>query len=197
MPCFRKEVHNMLKVIATTSLLTTILSTVSAPTFADPIYPNRYWNGGVVHWTVGNNYFPGRAWGPRRQWNQRHWNQRHWNNRNWNRWHGNPRYWNQRYWNQRHWNQRYWNSPHWNRWGGWNYGPNRFNRGVWGPGWNSYWNGVAVGSALSFGLNANEPDARRQHRVPEERRVVRACYRIERLPGGRERRIELPPSSCR
>lgn len=74
----------------------------------------------------------------------------------------------------------------------------------WGSGWGSgYLGGLALGSAISFqrslepdrcadcvGSFSGYSDVRSSERIS-------ACYRIEYLPDGRERRVELPPSDCR
>jgi len=98
------------------------------------------------------------------------------------------------------------------RWDHWYYG-NRLPRPWVGYrdrwGWGSaYRRGLHIGVPLGAfiigddrrGLQRPRPlirDAwnRRHHRDAQPR--ISACYRIERLPGGRERRIELPLAACR
>ena len=62
--------------------------------------------------------------------------------------------------------------------------------------------GALLGSAITYSL-AHEHDHRHctdrshDHYRDGSRTRIAGCYRIERLPDGRERRVELPLSACR
>jgi len=64
--------------------------------------------------------------------------------------------------------------------------------------------GALIGSAISFslfhtheGAYCYEDHGRRDQRYRDSgRREIVGCHRIERLPDGRERRIEVPLSEC-
>lgn len=89
------------------------------------------------------------------------------------------------------------------------YAPRYYYRG-WGAnpyrGWGqAYLGGAILGSALTYSVVNNHADCddhRHNHSADGYHRdgpryEIEGCYRIEQLPDGRERRIELPLSECR
>jgi hypothetical protein len=83
--------------------------------------------------------------------------------------------------------------PYWNQ--RWYYGPRHYRRD-WGS---AYLGGALLGSAITYSLShnhANCTDSSHYH-GGSSRYEVSGCYRIERLPDGREVRVELPLSACR
>ena len=103
---------------------------------------------------------------------------------NWNHWDRRHQRLFQRQW--RH-NNRYWRN------GRWIGAPRYYYGGAWGVP-RGYVGGALLGSALTYGAINNGRYCDDDFRY---RGDVRGCYRIERLPNGRERRVELPPSACR
>jgi hypothetical protein len=91
--------------------------------------------------------------------------------------------------------------------GGWYYVPPRRHLGYrkgyrdyWDPRGSAFISGAITGSLLTGSLLHDRGDQRhRDHRVLGSYgdSLVGRCYRIERLPGGGERRVELPASACR
>lgn len=77
---------------------------------------------------------------------------------------------------------------------------NRFNR--WSRfdrrwGWPaSFFGGTALGAAVTYNLVYDHTDHRYCDHMPALPADIGGCYRIERLPDGRERRVELPRSAC-
>lgn len=109
------------------------------------------------------------------------------------RYHGFDQRWDRGRWHHR----RAWRSGY--RAGRWHRRHDRWDLGV---------GGLATGIVIGSQLNHNRycpPDRRRDRRHRHQRndwrgdggREITACYRMEVLPDGRERRVELPISDCR
>ena len=77
---------------------------------------------------------------------------------------------------------------------------NDYRHGYRGTGSSAFISGAITGSLLTGSLLHDRGDHRRcDHGLDGsygDARIGR-CYRIERLPGGGERRVELPSSACR
>lgn len=86
--------------------------------------------------------------------------------------------------------------------GRWHYGPRPvrvYRHGHyywdWGP---AYLGSALVGTAIGYSLAQGQDDCRDCDRYESGSRYeIEGCYRIEMLPDGRERRVELPLSDCR
>lgn len=83
---------------------------------------------------------------------------------------------------------------HWN--GRWYYGPaphHFWHNGhwYWGPG---FIGGVVLGTIIGNSFDDNQPRYNEYSPPPQNR--VTGCYRIERLPNGTERRVNLPIGEC-
>jgi hypothetical protein len=57
--------------------------------------------------------------------------------------------------------------------------------------------GALIGSAITHSFHEAYRDRGEWSGYREPPRAITGCYRIERLAGGRERRVELPLSYCR
>lgn len=103
---------------------------------------------------------------------------------------------------RRNWHGRWWHYPRVHGWQQrgyprWGYGPHghdwRWDR-RWGNG--SFFTGALIGSTLTRGALHERGD----HRYCDhDRRPIgdsARCYRVERLPDGRERRVPLPDRAC-
>lgn len=113
-------------------------------------------------------------------------------------------YRNNHRWDRR--DRRAYNRGYWR--GGRYYAPRYYYNG-WGPspyrGWGqAYLGGALLGSALTYSVVHNHSDCNdhsHNHSLDSyrdgPRYEITGCYRIEQLPDGRERRIELPLSECR
>ena len=106
--------------------------------------------------------------------------------------------------------------PHWNHYKKHHYIPYRPHhrypyRGPWSyrgyrPGFYYYYPpyaGALIGSAITYslfhthnGAHCYDDHGRRDDYRDGGRREIVGCHRIERLPDGRERRIEVPLSQC-
>ncbi|MFK7830781.1 MAG: hypothetical protein AB8B57_13470 [Congregibacter sp.] len=118
--------------------------------------------------------------------NRRNQQLRHWRSNRNRQWRNNSFFVSPRYRNQFNWR----NSRHWNNRSNW-----RSNRN-WG--WPLYpLGGVAIGSAITYGLMHDHGDHRQCDHALDGGNEISGCYRIERLPDGREQRVELPLSACR
>jgi len=145
----------MWKTLATTSLLTLVLGTLTAESQADPRHGRSAWSVSYGTWNAPRAY----RWGYRRPGlGVGHGIRRH---------HG-------------------------------AFSPFGVYRGYRASPWPAFGAGALLGSTLTYGVIHDSrgqppcrPAGRARNNAPAD------CYRIERLPGGRERRIELPSSACR
>lgn len=180
----------MQKKLVSLALAATVLATVSLGAYADRDKRGQHWD----------------RWEQPAHWDRRDTRSRHWRgsrHRQWRGdWHFSPhrfrphRFQNDRRWrNNRHWRgKRHWrNHRHWGR---------RDNR-HWGWSANAL-SGAVLGSAITYGVLNDRNDERHrdhsyveQYPVPTGQNEITACFRMERLPDGREQRVELPAADCR
>ena len=112
------------------------------------------------------------------------------------RYHGYDYRWDRGRWAHRH-QRRAWRAGY--RAGRWYHSHDRWALGVGG-----FATGIVIGSHLNHDHHRrfDHVDARRDRHAggdwrEEDQRRISGCYRIDVLPDGRERRIELPVSECR
>lgn len=83
--------------------------------------------------------------------------------------------------------------------GGRYYAPPRYNynryNGYWGVP-SAFIGGALIGSSLNYSRYHDRDDHRYCDHSTQNRQESSGCYRVERLPDGRERRVELPRSAC-
>ena len=131
-------------------------------------------------------------------------NRKHWRSGHWDR--GYDRHWDRARWAHRQ-GRRSWRSGyragrqdfywgprhHWRR-GAWGYGRDR-----WAYGAGGLATGIIIGSQIGNDRYCPDErvDRRWDRRHSQSRDEVTGCYRIEVLPDGTERRVELPLSDCR
>lgn len=102
--------------------------------------------------------------------------------------------------NQRH-AQRVWQRNHrWRHRGNgfwWGARDWRYRHRQWTAGVGGLITGIAIGQHLGHDryCTHDRPDDRRRERIDQHR--VTGCYRVERLPGGLERRVPIPLANCR
>lgn len=115
---------------------------------------------------------------------------RHWER--YRRGHGGRRDWHGRWWRyppvhgwQQRWHPRWGYGPHGRDW--------RWDR-RWGNG--SFITGALIGSTLTRSALHERGDHRYCDHDRRRSREAARCYRVERLPGGRERRVPLPDRAC-
>lgn len=169
----------MRKSMISIGLTTLLLAGLSLDASAD-----RDRNG--KHWDRGDS---------QQRWDHRHQQQRQWRKRQARQWRNSgyaapPRY-------RQH---RGWRVDRFNRFSRFGHPSSRYNRN-----WRNdrYWGwplgpvgGAVIGSAITYSLVHDHNDHRDCDHAVGERHEITGCYRIEQLPDGRERRVELPRSAC-
>ncbi|MEM1144385.1 MAG: hypothetical protein AAGI88_17530 [Pseudomonadota bacterium] len=123
----------------------------------------------------------GHGWDGRGDWDR--WERRH------HRFH---RRLNKRQWRRHH--RRAWNNRWRNRW----YYHPRYRYDYYPFGWRSgFATGAIIGSSIHRDRFYDDRDRRDRDRITQDRGEISGCFKVERLPDGSERRIELPLSDCR